>query len=284
MIVSGCIFYYFKNQTEELQPEKMDILGSEVYIYMPKVKKNEKIPVVFTFHGRGGSATDVVHGSGWDKVAKKEKFMVVSPQYDGYANSYTITGDLMKIVNYITQNYNVDTSRIYASGFSMGGAASVALARDYPSVFAAIAPMGWMFDMPDKDNVFSKYDMPFLVIQGTNEFTYETASGEAALHKEEQKAVRGLLLFNELIDKDTYADVDKYYFWGFKAHKEYKIYANGRNWFISEFYKEDYKNPIGKLILRENAKHTKDKYSSTLAWDFMKNFARNENGEVVEIK
>lgn len=273
-----------KDKTDVLEPEKVDILGHESYVYMPKkIKKNEKLPLVVTFHGRGGSATDVVHGCGWDKIAYEEKLIVVSPQYDGYANSYTITDDLIKIVEYAIENYPVDTERVYASGFSMGGAASVALARDYPSVFAAIAPMGWMFNMPDKDDVYKNYDMPFLVIQGTNEFTYMDPFGNKAIHTEEQKAVRSLLLFNELISEDEKTDLKKYPFWGFVGDKEDKIYANHKNWFIDEFYKEGYKNPFGVLIERENMEHTKDKYSSTLAWNFMKHFKRDKDGKVIEI-
>lgn len=283
LVGAGIFLFLSREVTEELTPEKVDILGHETYVYIPKRKKDEKLPLVVTFHGRGGSATDVVHGSGWDRVAYKERFIVVSPQYDGYKNSYDITDDLIEVVKYAIKNYNVDETRVYASGFSMGGAASVALARDYPGIFAAIAPMGWMFDMPDKNDVYKNYDMPFLIIQGTNEFTYQDEFGNMAIHREEQKTVRSLLLFNELITEDQKTNLEEYPFWGFEGDKQDKVYANHKNWFIDEFYKEGYNHPFGVLIERENAEHTKDKYSSTLAWNFLKNYARDNDGSVIEI-
>lgn len=59
------------------------------------------------------------------------------------------------------ENYPIDSERIYAAGFSNGGATSVALTRDYPQYFAAISAMGWMVDVTNKDNVFEKAEIIF---------------------------------------------------------------------------------------------------------------------------
>ena len=55
------------------------------------------------------------------------------------------------------------------TGFSNGGAASVALTRDHPEYFAAISAMGWIVDLDNKDHVFGSYDMPFQVVQGSGD-------------------------------------------------------------------------------------------------------------------
>ncbi len=284
IIFSGGIFYYFREKDEYkvLEPTKVDILGHESYVYIPEHAEGEKLPLVVTFHGRGGSALEVVYKCGWDHMAYKEKFIVVSPQYDGYANPYTITDELIEIVKYAIEIYDVDESRVYASGFSMGGAASLALARDYPEYFAGIAPFGWMFDAPDKDDVYENYDMPFLIIQGTNEFTYEDEYGNMAIHQEEQKAVRSLLLYNELINEEDQTDLKKYPFWGFIGDEEDTIHGNGQNWYVNTFYKDGYDNPFGKLIERENGEHTKDRFSSKLAWELLSHYKRVD-GEIMEI-
>lgn len=275
-------YYQRRDEYKVLEPTELEILGHKSYVYEPEHKEGEKLPLVVTFHGRGGSALEVVYKCGWDHIAYENKFIVVSPQYDGYAIPYTITDELIEIVKYAIANYDVDETRVYASGFSMGGAASVALARDYPEYFAGIAPFGWMFDAPDKNNVYEDYDMPFLAIQGTNEFTYEDEYGNMAIHKEEQKAIRSLLLYNELIDETDKTDLEQYPFWGFSGDEQESVNANNQNWIIDTFYKEGYSNPFARLVEREDGEHTKDRYSSTLAWNFLSNFARID-GEIIEI-
>lgn len=139
---SGGVLYYYNREKEYkvLEPIKVEILGHESYVYIPEHQEGKLLPLVVAFHGRGGSALEVVYKCGWDHIAYENEFIVVSPQYDGYAIPYTITDELIEIVKYAIDNYDVDTERVYATGFSMGGAVSVALARDYPKYFAAVAP------------------------------------------------------------------------------------------------------------------------------------------------
>ena len=234
-------------------------------------------------HGRGGDITEVVYGSGWKDLAIEEEFILVAPNYDAYSNTYDVTDDLIDIVRHAIKNYNVDTTRVYATGFSKGGAATVGLTRDYPEFFAAIAPMGWMVNMPDKDDVYRKYDMPFQVIQGTREYTIEVENDKMAVSTDEQKALRSLFLFNEMIDENTMPNYNETEYWGYKPDETSSIFKEEKNWLISNYYKDGYKNPFGQLVLIENAKHKTHKYEATLAWNFLKNFARNEDGDIVEL-
>ena len=89
--------------------------------------------------------------------------MVLMPKYKT-TESYSQTDRLMESVDYAIENYPVDTTRIYATGFSNGGGAVTALVNDYPQVFAAISCMSWM--MPIK-HLSSPYEMPFQIIQGS---------------------------------------------------------------------------------------------------------------------
>ena len=47
--------------------------------------------------------------------------------------------DILDAVEYMVANYNVDTSRVYIAGFSMGGQTTTTMAAKYPDVFAAAA-------------------------------------------------------------------------------------------------------------------------------------------------
>lgn len=94
--------------------------------------------------------------SGWVELAEKESLIVISPDYNNYA-TYSETGFLISVVDYMLEHYPVDPERVYSTGFSNGGAASVALTRDYPQYFAAISAMGWMVDIDNKNGVFETY-------------------------------------------------------------------------------------------------------------------------------
>ena len=48
---------------------------------------------------------------------------------------------LISLVEEIINNYKVDTARIYATGLSMGGYGTLAIAKERPDLFSAIIPV-----------------------------------------------------------------------------------------------------------------------------------------------
>lgn len=89
---SGGVLYYYNREKEYkvLEPIKVEILGRESYVYIPEHQEGKLLPLVVAFHGRGGSALEVVYKCGWDHIAYENEFIVVSPQYDGYTNPFAI--------------------------------------------------------------------------------------------------------------------------------------------------------------------------------------------------
>ncbi len=68
---------------------------------------------------------------------KTYSFIVVAPQFKQWATAQ----DLNSFIDYLVENYRIDASRIYVSGFNMGGALAWEFAGAYPSKVAAIAPI-----------------------------------------------------------------------------------------------------------------------------------------------
>jgi hypothetical protein len=60
--------------------------------------------------------------------------------------------DIMAAVSYALANYNIDPSRIYLTGYSMGGQGAVVMAAKYPHLFAA------MFDNKGPTDMYDWYD------------------------------------------------------------------------------------------------------------------------------
>jgi polyhydroxybutyrate depolymerase len=107
------------------------------------------VPLVVDYHGTGGEAVRYATTfSGMVRDGLSRGYLVVAPQalnsvwgapgYEGAGNDVAFTESL---VDKLASTYCVDRSRVYASGFSLGGgfAAYVSCALD---IWAAVAPEG----------------------------------------------------------------------------------------------------------------------------------------------
>ena len=272
-----------KNDRQDAEKlEKLTVSGKTVYAFIPKkIKKKEakKVPMVLFMCGTSCDPVDNVVKSGWVSMAEKEQFIVISPDYNNYA-TYSETGFLISAVKHMIKNYPVDTDRIYSTGFSNGGAASVALTRDYPQYFAAVSAMGWMVDIDNKNNVFGRYDMPFQVVQGDGEFTEKMGSGAVAVMDDERDAIRSLFLYNEMITSQTKTDYKKTPYWGYPPDHTRTTTMNGRKWCFSDYNKKGYSVPFAQLVIVEDEEHRPRQEEAKVAWNFFRNFRRDKNGKI----
>jgi predicted peptidase len=115
-------------------------------VYLPKdYNKNSKEmwPVIFFLHGSGerGSDLELVKKNGLPKLVEHADypFIVISPQCPEYGD-WDLDA-LNSLYGEILKKYQVDQSRVYLTGLSMGGYGTWAWAIDSPDKFAAIAPV-----------------------------------------------------------------------------------------------------------------------------------------------
>ena len=109
----------------------------------------KKVPLVFSLHGRKGSARWQAMMTQWHKVAEKKGFIIVYPQgpqatWDG-GISKTPTPNtnvqyFLELMAELKARYAIDPTRIYVNGTSMGAQFANRMAIQYPEMFAAIAP------------------------------------------------------------------------------------------------------------------------------------------------
>ena len=209
---------------------------------------------------------------------------MIAPFYGSYDSVYNHTDYFAEIVRDAFERYPmIDKSRVYVTGFSNGGAAAVALTDQYPELFAAIAPEGWMVGMRDWRIKGADYDMPFQIIQGTDEYTYATDSGAMAIMRDEQEALSDLMLFSGMTEESFTPDYDATPYWGYPADSTEVLQFDGKDWTVSNYHKDGFTVTFGQLILVQDGIHWARKPHAQLAWDFMKHFRRNEQGEIVEI-
>ncbi len=277
-----------KEEPEGMQTETY-YLGTEdrILAYIPNCVKDSAdgtVPLTLNLHWTGGTPEEQVSENGWLEVSEKEGFLMIAPFYDSYDSVYNHTDYFAELVRNAFERYPmIDKSRVYVTGFSNGGAAAVALTDQYPELFAAIAPEGWMVGMRDWRTKGADYDMPFQIIQGTDEYTYTTDSGAMAIMRDEQEALSDLMLFNEMAEESFVPDYDAAPYWGYPTDVTETLQFDGKDWTVSNYDKDGFTVPFGQLILVQDGIHLARKPHAQLAWDFMKHFCRNEQGEIVEI-
>lgn len=105
----------------------------------------EKYPMILFLHGSGerGNNLEKVKAWGPPKIADEKglPFVVISPQCPEGIWWNAILESLRQLLDNRIENLNVDTSRIYITGLSMGGFGTFAMAQMYPDYFAAMAPI-----------------------------------------------------------------------------------------------------------------------------------------------
>jgi len=118
------------------------------------ISARKAVPLVFSFHGRGGSKDRMHLYCGLNGTAKQNKFILVYPSAiggnwnlrPGAANADIAFFDAL--YTRLTKQYNIDLNRVYLTGMSMGGYFSNLVASQRSDKIAAIAPhsggLGWL--------------------------------------------------------------------------------------------------------------------------------------------
>ncbi|MDR6456531.1 poly(3-hydroxybutyrate) depolymerase [Variovorax beijingensis] len=114
--------------------------------YQKLVAEGKKLPLLFSFHGRNGSARFQAEISEWHDVARDEGFIVVYPH--GLKATWTTSIDadnpdvqfFLDLLEEMKRTYQIDDGRVFLNGSSQGTALTNRIAVQYPQLFAAIAP------------------------------------------------------------------------------------------------------------------------------------------------
>jgi predicted peptidase len=120
-------------------------------LHIPKEyekNKNWKWPMIVFLHGlaeRGNNLQKIIR-VGLPKQVQSMTgfpFIVLSPQcpFRTYWDRENQAIALKEIIDSVIRNYQIDESRLYLTGYSMGGYGTWYTAAFYPDIFAAIAPI-----------------------------------------------------------------------------------------------------------------------------------------------
>ncbi len=236
------------------------------------------VPLVLGFHGGGDSCFFFSIMAGWAKIAHRHNFLLVT--VENHLNS-TAT-EMVEFVEILKKKYNIDQTRIYATGFSMGGIKTWDLIQEYPELIAAAAPMDATVDIGE--NVyFKKINKSVNTVVPVPIFY---AGGEVTplpeLPFQEQKCINRMKYALELNNAVKKYDVKlenkenwENKIWGINGDIEEKHYDETRDATLTlQLFKNkdgEVHNIFGSI---SGQGHDCREHTCEYAWQFMSQFAR----------
>lgn len=158
-------------------------------VFVPSTYSSEvATPLVLNMHGLSGNAEQQMDFSAMNPVAEAEGFLVAYP--DAVDGDWAISNDhnisfIDSLLDAVGGEYNVDSTRTYATGFSQGGIMSYVLGVARSDVFAAIAPVGGTRGLVGQANRFPSFvedtpsrPVPLMHIHGTVDAVIPYEGGE----------------------------------------------------------------------------------------------------------
>lgn len=284
---------HHEDRFSDIQAENGEYL-STWYEFLPEEildssASEHSIPLILCNHGGGDDPVQAADELGLIALAGSERIALVAPRYasDIPGNSifdpspFNVNGQsLPALVRYMLDTYPaLDPSRVYATGYSMGGAATVEAVECAPELFAAAVPMAagtpWGIYVPTEEEAaaFEKYDVAMMFT--TSEFDLPGAINqqEMTLGEGYQECIKRFADFNEIESFDF--DFASYPLVGFDADKIVNILLNDEyentTWYLND------KNKIPTIAVNytELLPHGLHPEYGTLAWNFMKHYSRD---------
>ena len=156
-------------------------LERRINVYVPAgyEPSGEAMPLLLALHGAGGTGASLSTITGFNELATEQGFIVAYP--DGYNGGWndarldlrTLEVDDIRFLNgmidFLVSELNIDTDRVYAAGYSMGGMMSFRLGCQLRDKIAAVASVASTFPAYQLDACLFADPVPVLVIQGTED-------------------------------------------------------------------------------------------------------------------
>lgn len=255
----------------------------------------KKYAVLFVFHGNNNPIY-FIESWGYPNFVAEEDLIVVMP----WAKNGGKTGDenegvfltqeVDRIMDVLRASYNLDESRIYATGFSLGGRSTVNQVMKHPNMFAAIAVGGQhTYGVGIVEEEFAALkETPIMVIAGNCDRNHHFPYGQKnetvteALNRWFQvNGIDDSYTMERNLDLATNSDniVEKNL--GLSADEMYVQYYDGRAYYTGEWFNDEGVNMVQAVAI-EGLPHWLSGSFPNVVWNFLKQYARDtETGELI---
>jgi predicted esterase len=281
-------------RTEEIFKDVKTIDGEYLqtwFEYLPEeVLKNTApagtVPLVLAMHGSGDDPRSFTDEIGLLALAGSERFAVIAPEHQyifwtQQGNKYVEGIEctiLPRFIKYILKTYRaLDPSRVYVTGYSMGGYATFKAVNGDPSVFAAAVPMAGMgyTGTPEQTSQFSKFHLPIMFTTSTYDLNGPFDPNNGTIGSSFKTQIPLFLGYNGMKKFESF-DFDAYPVAGFKADRIENLRLNNEynntTWYISNADGI----PMIALSVTEGLVHALYPEYAKIMWNFARHYSRNQ--------
>ncbi len=191
---------------------------------------------------------------------------------------------LPRFVSYILKQYPaLDPSRVYVTGYSMGGGATLRAINGDPSVFAAAIPMAASpyIGTPEQAAQFKRAHLPIMLTTSSFDLPGAFDPPTETIAVGYQTQIKLFLGYNDMKPIDAF-DFKTWPISGFKADSVVKIKLNGEygntRWYINNADGV----PMVALSYTENLNHALYPEYAKIAWDFAKHYSRDQKTGAIQ--
>jgi polyhydroxybutyrate depolymerase len=157
--------------------------------------KSKPTPLVIVLHGGDGNGQGMIKLTGFNAVADRENFIVVYPdgfekhwndgravqRYSAQAQNIDDVSFISALIDHLSDQYNIDANRVYATGISNGAFMSNRLGCQLSQKIAAIAPVAGNMPANIAPTCAPTRPISVLIINGTDDPLVPWTGGYAHL-------------------------------------------------------------------------------------------------------
>ena len=251
--------------------------------------KEGSIPLILANHGGGDDPMQYLDEIGLIGVAENERVAIVAPYHSGMTS--VLYDVLPELVKYMLDTYpELDRSRVYVTGYSMGGRASLATLSGDASLFAAAVPQGSVTYLATEEQAaqYKDIDIPIMFMTSTYDFHMDEPSqtlrlaywfGVKSIYFDYTTLLNLYLGYNEMDTVDF--DFETYPMSGFKADSYKRQVLNGEYASHTWMMNNAEGVPMVGLNVTEYLPHGLYQEYGKLAWDFLKHYTRDPETKVI---
>lgn len=126
--------------------------GRRVLLHLPKgYDPGRAYPLLVAYHSGGGAADGMLTSAVRMLGGRADSFVVAAPHHyrqTGLDHPRPVSSEHAEVIRTIKERVNVDSDRVYVTGFSTGGYTAWFLATTEPDLFAGAIPMAATFSVP----------------------------------------------------------------------------------------------------------------------------------------
>ena len=266
--------------------------------------ENESVPLIVNLHGNQNDPRLQGDSTGWPELAAKENFIMVAPEWqDKEVNFFGCDGlgeeGVMNLIKDLKVKYpQIDPSRIYLTGLSIGGAESFLLGAKYSDVFAAVGIVAgvnvFAEEVVEISENYTGGEVPLLYICGDHDFfqmipvdgssQYGTQYlyGDQVWDEDENTHIFSSLQAYQKINglEVTEMDMSKNEYYGIGLDNQQWTKLGDKDMYTGTLSNEN--GVVMELAAVKDLAHWNYKPEAEYIWNFFKNYERNiENGELI---